>query len=110
MQLVHLVEENCPTCGARTKACEQSWRHTNGAWQEYRTYECGFRVEFIPNFMKSYPCDPCQRSTEYTDKMAKRELAIDQLMELVRELDIDGAFRDNMLMTLRHKRNYFPTR
>jgi hypothetical protein len=97
MQLVHLTKENCPTCGARTVSCEQKMRHCNGEWFENRAYECGYKLEYVPNFSRSEDIEMCKKSEAYKTKNERRRKAVDALAAFVGALDVDDAFKNRVM-------------
>ena len=65
MQLLNIKEEVCPTCKARAVKETQDNQHTNGHWSETRTFKCGCKIAFSPNFMRSAVRYPCPNSPKH---------------------------------------------
>lgn len=97
MQLVHLTSETCPTCSSRTVACEQRARHCNGEWFETRTYECGYKLDYVPNFSRAETVQICTKSEEYKTSKEKRRAAVDKLFKFVADLEVDDSFKNRVL-------------
>lgn len=53
MQIMeHITEHRCFFCNAVMVEEKRCSLHTNGHWNEYRTFRCGRRIHFSPNFMR----------------------------------------------------------
>ncbi len=63
MQLEHLTERSCATCAApaiRDEAAPQA--HCNGTREESRTFACGRKVHYSPNFRRVEVACECPMS------------------------------------------------
>lgn len=67
MKLKYLTAENCPDCGSPVKREELGYTHVNGGREEYKEFECGKMMHFIPNAFpnkwieESHPCTRTKR-------------------------------------------------
>lgn len=57
-------------------------RHVNGQQFESVTWECGARVDWVPNFSRSEQAVPCPKSDEGRREKADREADVALLREL----------------------------
>jgi hypothetical protein len=49
MKLKYLTMESCPDCGCLAKREELGYTHVNGGREEYKEFDCGKILHFIPN-------------------------------------------------------------
>lgn len=97
MEFKYLTTTKCPICGcsivikedlATTNRGKEIMSHVNGGEWEQRTFLCGQRVDYIPNFSKDVPSEYywCRRDPEIIKrkKLQKRakEILIDQIVDL----------------------------
>lgn len=71
-------------------------RHSNGEWFENRTYECGYKVEYVPNFSRAEDMEMCKKSEPYKERIERRRKAMDALAAFVSALDVDDAFKNRV--------------
>lgn len=45
----HIKDAVCPNCGAEMISESRDHRHTNGHWNERRSFACGLRLHYSPN-------------------------------------------------------------
>lgn len=106
MDLKNIKETVCPVCNAETVKEERRNQHTNGFWNEERTFKCGCRIAFSPNFMRIETHLECPNSEENKKKAAirikiKKDLGdfIDANQDISSEMaerikrDIDSAIK-----------------
>jgi len=94
MQLDNIKEKCCHICGADTVAERQDKKHTNGYFNEYRTFECGASLHFSPNFMETRQDKPCPNSPNELNKKKKRK---DAIKKYVTKLQIDSYFKKEII-------------
>ncbi len=63
MQLRHLKEDPCSTCGASVRSEEIASTHVNGEQFENRRFRCGKEIRWIPNFSRVEIHSDCPMST-----------------------------------------------
>lgn len=64
IELKHIDGHRCPDCGCREIVeTTRNHLHCSGEWNEHATYNCGYAVHFVPNFMKVQVVAKC-RSTK----------------------------------------------
>lgn len=70
MNLKHIKQELCPHCGSQVVSEYKSERlHCNGTSEELRTFSCGFKLRYYPNFPNNIEVsDLCTKSKEYKEK------------------------------------------
>jgi len=94
MQLKDIQEEKCSVCGAMVTAETRDRQHCNGSYNETRTFACGRRLHFIPNFMKVREVLPCPKSKEEVQKKDKRVKAAESMQQHLDSLDVDEAWKE----------------
>jgi DNA-directed RNA polymerase beta' subunit len=91
--LKHLNYQACPHCGSRCKKITQESRHTNGQWNEYQYFECGFTVHFSPNYGKEQILIECEKTDEYKEKKRLKTESMKKVMNYISKLNCDAAFK-----------------
>lgn len=68
-------DATCPECGSGTRSESREGQHTNSYRREFRTFECGKRLEFFPNYMRVIDSDNyiCTHSDSYKKDEQKLE-------------------------------------
>lgn len=97
MEMHHLKDEVCYECGSRTVVLTQTDQHTNGMWNETRKYACGLHLRFSPNFKRVETLERCPNDQEVQQLKVKRANAMKQIFSLVRNLDVDQAYRQSII-------------
>jgi hypothetical protein len=92
MKLTKIKDTVCPVCGSFTESEVRKNKHTNGSWNEYRTFACGLTLHFVPNFMKVRREGICRESKKYKKAVAKNAAAKAKLMKYIDKLDADIGF------------------
>ncbi len=105
MNLTHVKELRCPVCGGDTVREEVETSsygekprvqvHVNGGTWETRTFLCGAKARFIPNFGKTEVTE-CPNSPKAVDVRKKREAAKKKVLDLVAKLECDYGFRKRL--------------
>lgn len=80
MNLIHLKYQKCPICGARVVTETQERQHTNGQWNEYQTFECGYSTSWCPNFNREEVKTKCPNDP----KEIARKKQLNQQIEIVK--------------------------
>ena len=71
--LKHLAFNVCPTCAAAIRSEEYTGRtHCNGQQFESITFQCGSKIEWIPNFDREEIATPCPKSPDVVAKANRR--------------------------------------
>ena len=100
-KLDHIKE--CPHCTCKkVKERSQSHKHTNGHWNEYLTFDCGYQVHFSPNFMQIVEKGECERSQEFKEMISGRKLFIDKLRKYISKADVDEEFKRRITSNIAH--------
>ena len=92
MRLIEIDKKVCD-CGAKTVGETQTHKHTNGKYNETRTFECGAVLRFSPNFRKLHNCIECPNSKRRLKFKAKRAAAKIKLIDFIQGLDVDEKFQ-----------------
>jgi predicted RNA-binding Zn-ribbon protein involved in translation (DUF1610 family) len=100
IELKHIAEVTCPTCGAACITSKQSLQHSSGEWNEYRTFNCGLTLNYSPNFRRVVVNSPCTRSEEAKHIRNKRVTAIARLAKYIKLLDVDEQFKSKVYKTI----------
>lgn len=105
MNLEFVKTSCCPTCGCDIVAEEtvelngdrkSIRRHSNGGAWEQRTFACGCRVSYCPNFRKEEITGKCVNDPKYIEMMRKRAAAKKVLYSAIKELDVDDTYRERL--------------
>src|SRR5574343_346417 len=97
VMLKKITQTECPHCGVTKIVSETRARqHSNGYWNEYRTFSCGLTLHFIPNFMEVRETQECKWSDDYKNKIIKRQNMIDDLRDYIDTLDADDDFKSHI--------------
>jgi len=93
-------KQTCPSCGARLRSFVQEQQHTNGYWNQIATYECGYKLHFIPNFMGVRVECRCEKSPETLEIIEKRKEVLGRVINYVRKLRLDDQYAAKILHEL----------
>ena len=105
MDLHFIKTKACPHCGCNVVISESVepdtfgkniLTHCNGGRWETRTFLCGYRVRYIPNFCEEEESGECKFSREYVERQEKRSKAEEALKEFIGTLDCDDDFKRNL--------------
>ena len=107
MNLKHIKEEACPTCGSEVlKEFRSATMHINGTRQETREFECGLALVYIPNFQNvgvpkwSY----CSNDLKEIEKQKRRKLAKEKLVKYINKMKTDDAFKKDLQVAISWKK------
>ncbi len=109
MNLQQIEDKECPICGSRAVYERKDQKHTNGYWNESRSFECGAMLKFSPNFMRTEMCKyhQCPYKPEELKKKDKREKATEKLINYIHKtLKVDEKFKDALLEEIKRINNY----
>jgi len=104
MNLQQIKDKNCPICGSRTVAETKDRKHTNGYWNESRSFGCGAVIKFSPNFMRTEMCEyhQCPYKPEVLEKTEKRKKATEKLINYIyKTLKVDENFKDALVVEVK---------
>lgn len=99
MQLRDISYALCPICGAIPIAETQDKRHCNGHFNESRTFQCGCRVEFSPNFMKMGVTRECPQDPKEELKVKQRKISMCKLLTCIEGLKVDEDYKARLKRT-----------
>lgn len=103
MQLKHITDEVCPTCGSEaTSENREVGYHVNGTRLESRKFACGCRLAYVPNYEEVQVTDLCSNGDAQKDKRRKRQAATEAIIKLLRSMDVDEKYRDAILRDLNY--------
>lgn len=91
----------CPYCGCSNIIREMSEKlHTNGHYNEYRRFECGYELWFSPNFMKIKLIGECLNDPVRKEIIKHRELAVEKLVRYIKSkrFNVDHEFKNNLIL------------
>ncbi len=100
MDIKNIEETACPECGCRHIIEESvSAQHCNGHYNEYRKFDCGMKLHFSPNFMRTDPSphERCTQSGAFVEQRKIRVKAVDDLKAYICNMKTDEKFIE-MLM------------
>lgn len=107
MNLKHLKEERCPTCGNPTKGIAVTATHCNGQQFESRTYECGHEVKWVPNFDRMEVARRCPKDPEEVASKEGERKACAELLGIIERKKWPESFKKALLydidFSVRHR-------
>lgn len=95
----NIKETKCPDCGcSEIKSEKREGLHSNGFWNEYRTFACGLKLHFSPNYMKTSQAKyyGCSKSQQAVAKKIKRAEAVQKLDKYIQRLNVDDEFKSKL--------------
>lgn len=105
MNLEFVKTNSCPVCGCDivteetielSRDRKSIRRHTNGGAWEQRTFACGCRISYCPNFRKEEIKGKCVNDPKYIEMMSKRDAAKDVLYSAIEKLDTDDTYKERL--------------
>lgn len=93
LQLEHLNQLSCPTCGSHLIREERDQQHCNGHWNERQDFACGFSHTYSPNFLQVFVFKECPKNTVAAEKARKRSLTKEALNQVLATADVDDEFK-----------------
>lgn len=101
MKLAHITVETCPWCKTTDVIIEErNSTHTNGERFETRTFACGYKIAWVPNYSRLQVVEPCKTDPSEIDKKKKRLVLIDQIREVVLHSAADEYFKGIIIQYL----------
>jgi hypothetical protein len=98
----------CPECkNGRISECIIKDLHTCGEWNEYLKFDCGYEIQYSPNYGSIITIRDCERSEKYRLKKDKRRDANKRLVEYINNLNCDKEHIDKLIDALHFPLNYF---
>lgn len=113
MKLLFVETDRCPICGcdaviredveATTIGGKSRIReHANGGRWETRTFACGYRVGYSPNFRRETAEGKCSRDPELMEQNRKRNDARRAVTDCISALDVDDVYKGRLLDAVRY--------
>lgn len=98
MKLDKIKQEVCPHCNSLPIAETKDKQHSNGHWNESRTFECGHKLKFSPNFMAVSTCqfNECPNTPENLEKVKVRADALAKVNAYILKLSCDDDYKDKL--------------
>lgn len=97
MLLTIITDETCPLCGAKTVCDSCTHTHTNGDGFEERTFECGCKLKWNPNFKRLEMPQLCEHSKILSALREGRNKLRSEILEVIRSSTADREFRDRLI-------------
>lgn len=102
MNLYHLKQEVCDVCGSRITHESQTNKHTNGQYNESRTFECGKVIKWSPNFNCIIITTECPKHPTVVVINNNRSIAYNKLIRYISRLNVDDDYKEKILLNIRH--------
>lgn len=107
MNLDFIKETACPICGCNVviseevefdKKTQKYTQHCNGGKWERRTFACGQRLSYCPNFSKTEfdKASPCANDQQYQEKKQRTKALIEQLNSIVANSDVEEDIKQKL--------------
>ena len=97
VNLKGITGEVCPICVSSLIVKEwKDHKHVNGYWNQYREFDCGYRLHFSPNFMRTDKdkYSSCEHDPVIIARDEKRVVAKARLTRYIeRYLDADNEWK-----------------
>lgn len=108
MKLTRIDGEVCPICGSYAVSETKTNQHCNGYWNESRTFKCGSKIEFSPNFMRTEMNKyyQCPHQPEVVKKKKLRNAALDRIVNYINKyIKVDETYKKDLIHTITFKSN-----
>ncbi|MHD0644417.1 hypothetical protein ACYPKM_02120 [Pseudomonas aeruginosa] len=100
-QITQIKTSACPDCGCSVVvAAEVERKHTNGYWNEFVRFECGYKLHFSPNFMRVdavAECPKSNRAVAWKELKGKLSQAAVENIEATAKVTLDEKNRRYLL-------------
>ena len=97
MKLHHLKLHACPVCNSRLVVERQRSQHCNGEWFETQEFECGYVIDYVPNFSREEVRTQCPEHHAEKERQGKRDEAERKLRRYISRLDVDDEFKEILM-------------
>lgn len=89
----------CPDCKCKKIESFRKYSlHSNGHWNEEIKFECGYIIQFSPNFMKNVVTGECQKSLVALKRTSIRhQFILDLQVFAANHKKVDQKFKDKMI-------------
>ena len=102
--LEKIEDTKCPDCGAKMTGERRDQPHTNGSWNEHRTFGCGLELHFIPNFMSIKRAQPCSNAKEFIKQKNVDKDFIQKLKNTInKNIKISPKLKEDLLSDCRFR-------
>lgn len=102
MDLPKLKEDNCTHCGSEMVSEGRKNQHSNGQWNEYRTFRCGRSIRYSPNFSSVCVETECPKEPENAAFVLARENSLNKLHGYIDKMKVDDKFKGKLRDTIRY--------
>jgi hypothetical protein len=96
MNLSKIKTDRCPICGAEAVKDEFGFMHCNGTRQEIRSFSCGKKLEYSPNFGQVRTIYECINHPDIKLKTDKQRKAKEELLRCIEKLDVDDDWKSRV--------------
>jgi hypothetical protein len=93
---------SCPLCDAAIDSIKVEQKHSNGNWNEYVKFDCGFIAHYTPNFNSVLVEGVCNKSDIYKAWKDRRKKAVTKLRNYIKRLDVDDKLKSRVLDNLEY--------
>lgn len=109
MTLEFIRTDACPVCGCRVVTSETVQadglavrRHCNGGAWETRTFACGYRTEYVPNYGKEERGHACGQDPELLARTAKQKALKETVLAAIEAGDAPEAYKNRLTDALKY--------
>lgn len=97
MNLQHIKEERCPTCGAiATQETRSSRMHTNGSREELRRFACQRTLRYMPNYSRVEVLVECRHHPDTINAREKHNEAVKTINDTIDKLDMPPKWKSDL--------------
>lgn len=98
--LQQIKATSCPHCSSKVRSASKSNQHCNGFWNEQVVFDCGYALEWSPNFMAQRETKPCTKTAEYSSSVETKNALIRVLIATVEKSTVDVTFKQKLVSNL----------
>lgn len=102
MNLVEIKQETCPICGARAVRETQCSKYYNGHYNESRLFDCGYEIEFSPNFMRMRATGKCRKDPLEIERSNRQKKVLTSLRDHINTLELDQGVKTFIVGSFNH--------
>jgi len=100
MDLKKIKTKVCPCCNSiAILDSKKNFDLATNDFEEFREFDCGLMLMATLND-DIITLNICKKSKEYLNRMSKRTIALDKLLNLINSLDVDCEFKNNIQTAL----------
>ena len=105
IKLEHLLYTECPYCGAEVTKRDATEYEASGSIHELLEFECNCMISYSSMREKKEVIRFCSRRKEISEEIEKRDTAWNEVLEFIKERDVDEVWMRTMYDIVKHEHN-----